>query len=42
MRLELERQSVRKSSADRFGGCDVMIKEYLSWLGLGANPLFDI
>jgi hypothetical protein len=42
MRLELERQSVRKSSADRFGGCDVMIKEYLSWLGLGANPLFNI
>ena len=42
MRLELERESVRESSADRFGGCDVMIKEYLSGLGLGANPLVNV
>ena len=42
MGLELERQSVRKSSADRFGGCDVMIKEHLSRLGLGANSLINI
>ena len=42
MRLELERQSVRKRSADSSGGCDVMIKEYLSRLVLGANPLVNV
>jgi hypothetical protein len=42
MRLQLERQSVWKGSADRFGGRDVMIKEYLSRLVLGANPLVNI